>query len=199
MNDRKCFSYDFFDHRNKFHRIKDTFQNWFQCYEDEQFGSPCPSPCPYDKRWNEISQNTQTVIFLLPAIYFSIEFAFRKQHYVFHLSRMMYDCKLIDSVHNSNLIHTHIMGTCLLVKIDINCRMLRYESHSLSSFIHKNEFQEVYICEPNIKMKWDCGLFETIWAIADTITEDVQSLSNPIRTKYCNHIEDMAWKNMILF
>lgn len=41
--------------------------------------------------------------------------------------------------------------------------------------------------------------FRNIFAIAHEITREVQSLSNPIRTKYCNHIKYMARKNMILF
>lgn len=55
--------------QNKFHQIKVTFKNRSQWYKDEQYCILYLSLCTYNKHWNDILQNTQKVIFLLPAIY----------------------------------------------------------------------------------------------------------------------------------
>lgn len=109
--------------------IKNIFERRSQCYEDEQYCIPCPSLCTQNKRWNEILQNTQKAIFLLRVIYFffPLNSHFVSSINVFHLSRMMYDCKLIDSVHNSYLVWRERVVWSKLISI-AECMDIRYET-----------------------------------------------------------------------
>lgn len=145
----------------------------------------------FNKRRNGILQKHKKSFFYYQTLIFPIVFAIREQHYVFHLSRMMYDCKLIDFAQRERLVLSKLISIA-------EWRDVWYEHTVWVHSFMRISFRKFISMSQTLKWNETVDSSKKKNAIAHGITREVESLLNPIRTKYCNHIESMVRKNMIL-